>query len=60
MSPGGGQMKKGSVWLLGGIASGIILLALMALSQGPPELMALATVLTAGAALLSSITRKEK
>ncbi len=53
-------MKSSSVWLLGGIASGVIFLTLMALSQGPSELMALAAVLTAGAALLSSITRKGK
>jgi len=51
-------MKNASVWTISAIAGGVMFLALFALGKGPTELMALAAVLTAGAALVSSVTRK--
>jgi hypothetical protein len=51
-------MKKASVWILAAVAIGVMLLALIALKDGPAELTALATVLAAGAGLVASISRK--
>jgi hypothetical protein len=53
-------MQKAWAWVLIGIAVGIVWLAFIALEGGGTELMGLAAVLSAGAALVSSITRKEK
>jgi hypothetical protein len=53
-------MKKASIWILGGVALGVIWLSFIGLERGTPDLMALATVLTAGAVLISSIAGKEK
>jgi hypothetical protein len=53
-------MENAWAWVLIGIAAGIVWLAFIALESGGTELMGLATVLSAGAALVSSITRKDK
>jgi hypothetical protein len=53
-------MNKTSTCILGGIAAGIIWLAFIGLERGAPDLTALATVLVAGAALISSITKRGK
>jgi hypothetical protein len=53
-------MEKASIWILGGIAVGIMGLAYIALEQGAPALTALAMVLTAGAALITSVIRRDK
>jgi hypothetical protein len=60
MPPGGETNEQRFKMALGAIAAGLILLALVALLQGPQELTALASALTAGAALAASTTRKEK